>query len=69
MIMSTHPGSIWLEQNWSRSVLPEGHWVAAGATGLIEHSPVLSALYLAIVNSNISFDDVTIAYVWFGEIQ
>lgn len=67
--MAIHPGSIWLEQNWSPQILPEGDWVAASATGIIEHSPDLDYLYSIIRSMGIHFDDVAIAYVWFGGIQ
>lgn len=67
--MSVHPGSIWLENHWSPRYLPEGHWVAANQNGLVEHSPILSLLYKAINNTGISFEDVTIAYVWFEVVQ
>lgn len=67
--MSVHPGSIWLENNWTPNILPDGQWVAADYRGVLEHAPSLALLYQILLRMNVPLDTVTIAYIWFGEIQ
>ena len=67
--MAVHPGSIWLMNNWSPNQLPDGKWIAASSTGLVEFADNLDDLYQIINRLGIPFDDVAIAFTCFGEIQ
>jgi hypothetical protein len=67
--MSQHLGSIWLEQHWNSNFLRNDCWVAASATGIVELSSDLRSLMNGLQSMNISMNDLTIAYVYFEEIQ
>jgi hypothetical protein len=67
--MAVYPGSIWLKNNWNPKTLPNDCWIAANYKGIIETAPSISLLYRALSHMPIRIDTVTIAYVWFGDIQ
>jgi hypothetical protein len=65
--MSVHPGSLWLDRNWSR--LPQGLWVAADASRVVVEARTVVDLYRSLQNVQVRVDDVTIAYIPAGVIQ
>ena len=65
--MAVHPGSIWLDINWSQ--LPSDFWVAADRGGIVAEDSDLANVYSALQRLKIKLDDVTIAYVPDGVIQ
>jgi hypothetical protein len=65
--MSVHPGSIWLDNNWSQ--LPRDFWVAADNNGIVSEDKDLANVYSELRRRGINLPDVTIAYVPDGVIQ
>jgi hypothetical protein len=65
--MAQHPGSIWLDNNWS--TLPNNLWVAATGSGLVEENRSFDRLINALRHRNINLDDVTIVFVTFDILQ
>jgi len=65
--MAVHPGSIWLEQNWS--MLTPGLWVAATAGGIVSEGTDYDVMLAAVVSQGINLAGVTIVYVPVGIVQ
>jgi hypothetical protein len=65
--MAVHPGSIWLDNNWTR--LPPGYWVAADHSGVVAEDRVLDRVVASLARQKIDPDAVTITYVPEGIVQ
>ena len=60
-ISSRHPGSVWIEQN--RESLPDNHWVAASANGLVAEGATIGELMSEIDRRNAKPADLAIAFI------
>jgi hypothetical protein len=67
--MSTHPGSIWLDQNWNQTQLPNDAWVGATGNGIVAQGDTLESVIGQVIRQGINLDDVTFSYITFGVIQ
>jgi hypothetical protein len=65
--MAVHPGSIWLDNNWS--LLPKDLWVAANHSGIVAEDKDIVIVYSVLQRKNVNLDDITIAYIPDGVIQ
>ena len=57
--MSTHPGSIWLDQNWPMRTFEV--WIAADQMGIVSENESFQGVINDLQRKGISLDDVTIA--------
>lgn len=65
--MAQHPGSIWLDNNWTE--LPNNSWVAATGDGIVEKHTLFERLISELRLKDINLDDVTIVFVTFEVLQ
>jgi hypothetical protein len=65
--MAIHPGSIWMDQNWTS--LSPGLWVATNASGVVAEDSDYDQMVATVRRLGISLSDVTIVLVPIGVIQ
>lgn len=56
-----HPGSVWIDANYS--TLPNNEWVAADKNGLVDHDPSINSLMERLKKKNIKMDDICLAFI------